>query len=145
MAEVVFLTGVVDVVDFAGRLLRKKLREGVRVAVYGPTPVLHRLDQALWTDGQLDFTPHVLLRAGTELPSTAVVERTALWLLHQPAPASLRCDTGINLGSESDEIAAVHERLAEVVCTTDDEVAAGRARWKRYENLGHSLVHRPQR
>jgi DNA polymerase III subunit chi len=144
VAEVVFLTGVADVVDFAGRLLRKKYREGARVALYAPPPLLQRLDQALWVAEQLDFTPHVLLRAGTALPSAVVIERTPLWLLTRPEPA-LRCDSGINLGCDEPDLAGAHERLAEVVSLNADDVAAGRARWKRYESQGHQLVHRPQR
>jgi len=144
VAEVVFLTGVADVVDFAGRLLRKKYREGARVALYAPPPLLQRLDQALWVSEQLDFTPHVLLRAGAALPSAVVVERTPLWLLTRPE-AALRCDSGINLGCDELDLAGAHERLAEVVSLNADDVAAGRARWKRYETQGHQLVHRPQR
>lgn len=144
MAEVVFLTGVANVLDFAGRLLRKKYREGARVAVYAPPPLLQRLDQALWVAEQLDFTPHVMLRAGAALPSVVMVERTPLWLLARPEPA-LRCDSGINLGCEALDLASVHERVAEVVSLDADDVAAGRARWKHYETQGHQLVHRPQR
>ncbi|HEX5683397.1 MAG TPA: DNA polymerase III subunit chi [Ideonella sp.] len=144
MAEVVFLTGVADMVDFAGRLLRKKYREGARVAVYAPSPLLQRLDQALWVSEQLDFIPHALLRAGSALPSAVMIERTPLWLLTRPEPA-LHCDSGINLGCDELDLASVHERVAEVVSLNADDVAAGRARWKRYETQGHQLVHRPQR
>lgn len=143
MAEVVFLTGVVDVIDFAGRLLRKKQREAARVAVYGPLPLLQRLDHALWVAEPLDFTPHVLLRPGAALPAAAVIERTLLWLLPQPLPA-LRCDSGVNLGAEGLELADAHDRVAEIVSQALAEVSAGRARWKRYEAQGHTLVHRPQ-
>ena len=144
MAEVVFFTGVVDVLDFAGRLLRKKQREGARVAVYGPTPLLQRLDQALWVAEQLDFIPHVLLRPGTPLPPAPVRERTLLWLLSEPQP-DLGCDTAINLGRDDLELARAHQRVAEVVSTDPIEMAQGRARWKRYESAGDRLQHHPQR
>jgi len=143
VAEVVFLTGVVDVIDFAGRLLRKKQREAARVAVYGPPTLLQRLDQALWVGEPLEFTPHVLLRPGAPLPPAAVIERTLLWLLPQPLPA-LRCDSGVNLGAEGLALAEAHDRVAEIVSQDPAEVSAGRARWKRYEAQGHTLVHRPQ-
>ena len=144
MAEVVFFTGVVDVLDFAGRLLRKKQREGARVAVYGPTPLLQRLDQALWVAEQLDFVPHVLLRPGAALPPEPVRERTLLWLLAEPQPA-MGCDTAINLGRDDLELAQVHQRVAEVVSTEPADMASGRARWKRYEAAGDRLQHHPQR
>jgi len=140
---VVFLTGVVDVVDFTVRLLRKKYREGARVAVYAPPALLQRLDQALWVAEQLDFTPHLWLKGGTQ-PTPTQLECTPLWLLARPL-AALRCDSGVNLGCEGLELAAAHERVAEIVSTDPAEVAAGRARWKRYEAEGHKLVHAPQR
>lgn len=144
MAEVVFLTGVVDVVDFAIRLLRKKYREGARTAVYAPPALLQRLDQALWVNEQLDFTPHVWLRAASALPSATVQARTPLWLLARPQ-AQLACETGVNLGCDGLELGAAHERVAEVIGTDPDDAAAGRKRWKAYEAGGHALVHKPQR
>lgn len=144
MSEVVFLTGVADVVDFTVRLLRKKYREGARVAVYAPPPLLQRLDQLLWVGEQLDFTPHIWLKAGASQPSATQMARTPLWLLGKPL-AALRCDSGINLGCDDLDLASAHERVAEVVSAGPADVAAGRARWKRYEAQGHTLVHRPQR
>jgi DNA polymerase III subunit chi len=144
VAEVVFFTGVVEVLDFAGRLLRKKQREGERVAVYGPSPLLQRLDQSLWIAEPLDFTPHVLMRPGAALPPVPVRERTLLWLLAEPQPA-LGCDTAINLGRDDLDLASVHQRVAEVVSTDPADMASGRARWKRYEAAGHRLQHHPQR
>ena len=144
MTDVAFHTGIANPLDYACRLLRKAYRSGARVAVHADPALLDRLDQALWVSEQLDFTPHVLLRAGAALPSAVVIERTPLWLLMRPEPA-LRCDSGINLGCDELDLAAAHERLAEVVSLNSDDMAAGRARWKRYESQGHQLVHRPQR
>jgi DNA polymerase-3 subunit chi len=143
VAEVIFLTGVVDVVDFAARLLRKKHREGARLAAYGPPALLQRLDHALWVHDQLDFTPHVWLRAGAALPNATVQARTLLWLLARPEPA-LRCDSAVNLGCDGLDLAAAHARVAEVIGTDAQEVSAGRARWKAYEAQGHALAHKPQ-
>lgn len=143
MADVVFLTGVSDVLDYACRLLRKKYREGGRVAVYGPPPLLQRLDQALWVAEALDFTPHVWLRPGSALPPAATVARTPLWLLSGPV-AGLACEFGVNLGLADQDLAAAHPRLAEVVGTSDDEVAAGRERWRRYKAQGHTLSNHPR-
>ena len=143
MADVVFMTGVGDVLDYAGRLLRKKYREGSRVAVYAPPPLLQRLDQALWVAEQLDFTPHVWLRQGAPLPPGATVERTPLWLLSRVVP-ELRCEFGVNLGCDDLDLAAAHARVAEIVGQADAEASAGRARWKRYVAQGHAIDHRPQ-
>lgn len=137
------MTGVADPLDFATRLLRKKQREGARVALYAPPALLQRLDHALWAAQPLDFIPHVTLRPGAPAPAAAVRERTLLWLLTQPLP-ELACDSAVNLGRDDLDLAALHARVAEVVGTDDGERAAGRARWRRYEAAGHQLVHRPQ-
>lgn len=139
------MTGVADPLGFAVRLLRKKYREGARVAVYAPPPVLQRLDQMLWVGEPLDFTPHVWLRAGAAPPEGAMLARTPLWLLAKPEPA-LDCGFGVNLGCDGLALAAAHARVAEIVPADDPEAAAaGRRRWKAYEAEGHALTHHPQR
>jgi len=139
MAEVIFLTGVGDKLAYACRLLRKKHREGARVAVFGPPGLLQRLDQALWRDEPLAFQPHRRLQPGEALPPG--MGRTRLWLLSQ-AVADLNCDTAVNLGLEDVELFGQFARVAEVIGQDEDERQAGRGRWKRYEAQGHSLSHR---
>jgi len=46
LTEVAFHTGIADPLDYACRLLRKAYRQGARVAVHAPAPLLDRLDQA---------------------------------------------------------------------------------------------------
>lgn len=141
MAEVVFLTGVDDKLSFACRLLRKKFREGSRVAVFGPAPVLMRLDQALWAEPQLDFVPHQRLRRGEAVPVDAAL--TPIWLLETAAPA-LGCDSAVNLGTDDVEALVRHDRVAEIVSLDDADRAQGQVRWKQYKAQGHVLLHRPQ-
>lgn len=136
-----FLTGVGDKLALALRLLRKKQREGGRVAVYGPPALLNQLDQALWAEQPLSFEPHVRLRGA--LPSPVAMELTPIWLLDRPVEA-LRCDSAINLGADDVQLVAGVGRLAEVVGLDDDERLAGRRRWKQYEAAGHVLSHHPQ-
>lgn len=141
MAEVIFLTGVDDKLTFACRLLRKKFREGSRVAVYGPSPLLTRLDQALWTEPQLDFLPHQRLRRGELAPADARL--TPVWLLETAVPG-LDCDSAVNLGTDDVAALASHDRVAEVVGLDDQDRAQGQLRWRQYKAQGHTLVHRPQ-
>jgi len=142
VAEVVFLTGVDDKLSFACRLLRKKYREGSRVAVFGPAPLLARLDQALWMQDELDFLPHLRRRAQAPVSAEALA-RTPLWLLDAADPA-LRCDSAVNLGIDDVDMLLAHERVAEVVSGEAADRSAGQQRWKRYKALGHALAHRPQ-
>lgn len=141
MAEVVFLTGAADKLGLASRLLRKKLRDGARVAVYGPAPLLTRLDQMLWADDSTSFVPHVRLRHG-QAPAPQLLG-TQLWLLDQP-DASLRCDSAVNLGVDRPDWCLSHDRIAELIGPDPDERHAGRQRWKHYESQGHRLSHHPQ-
>jgi DNA polymerase-3 subunit chi len=141
MAEVVFLTGVDDKLAFACRLLRKKWREGSRVAVFGPSALLARLDRALWEQPQLDFLPHQRLGRGEAVPADAAL--TPIWLLDTATPA-LNCDSAVNLGFDDVPALASHARVAEVVGPDDADRAQGQQRWKQYKSLGHALQHHPQ-
>lgn len=141
MAEVVFLTGVDDKLSFACRLLRKKFREGSRVAVFGPAPLLTRLDQALWTEPQLDFLPHQRLRRGEAAPADAAL--TPVWLVESAVPG-LNCDSAVNLGSDDVAALASHGRVAEIVSLDEQDRAQGQQRWKQYKALGHGVAHKPQ-
>jgi DNA polymerase III subunit chi len=141
MAEVIFMTGVDDVLDYAGRLIRKKFREGARLAVYGPTPVLRELDRWLWQHDPLDFLPHQLLASGEEPQSAALL--TPIWLLASPVPAA-RCSLAVNLGRDDLDFVQWHERVAEIVGQDALARQAGRIRWKSYEAQGHTLKHAPQ-
>jgi DNA polymerase-3 subunit chi len=142
MAEIVFFTGVADRLAFAHRLLRKKYREGARVAVYAHPSVLARLDYQLWAADPLEFLPHLRLREG-ELPPPSLCERTQLWLLDQPQPL-LRCDNAVNLGLDEPAWLSAHQRVAEVVGIDEQDRTAGRRRWRQYEAQGHVLKHQPQ-
>ena len=145
MAEVVFLSGVPDKLGYAGRLLRKKWREGARVAVFGSPDLLQRLDQALWTGNALEFLPHRRWAAGQTLP--AGMARTPIWLLEQTQPGlagRLGCDSAVNLGLDEVDGLLQFGRVAEIVGDAPADRAAGRQRWKRYGALGQTPDHRPQ-
>jgi DNA polymerase III subunit chi len=141
MAEVIFMTGVDDLIDYAGRLIRKKYREGARLAVYGPAAVLDALDTWLWQQDPLDFLPHCRLVDGQAVADQALI--TPVWLLDVPAPETV-CSLAVNLGREDLALASWHQRVAEIVGQGDADRRAGRERWKQYERAGHSLKHIPQ-
>ncbi|MBP7915174.1 MAG: DNA polymerase III subunit chi [Vitreoscilla sp.] len=138
MAEVVFLSGVVDVIDYAVRLLRKKYLEGERVAVYGSPATLARLDEALWVKESLDFTPHHWLRGSPSQLDPVLLEKTPLWLLGSPVDG-LGCTNGVNLGRDGLDLARLHTRVAEIVSGDESDKVAGRERWKHYKAQGHVM------
>ena len=139
--QVDFHTGLADKLPFACRLLRKALRAGHRVVVTGDPLQLARLDQLLWTFDPGEFIPHVRLRAGEQpVPRLA---RTPLWLADQPADAGT-CDVLVNLGPAALGNAPLPARTLELVARTDDEVAAGRQRWRAHVAAGRTPVNHPQ-
>lgn len=139
--EVRFFTGVAEPLALAARLVRKRQREGGRIAVFGPAALLNRLDQALWSEPPLDFMPHLRLRPGDEVPADARL--TPVWLLERPEPA-LDCDSAVNLGLEDVDALSGFERVAEVVPTEATARAAGQQRWRCYKALGVTIHHHPQ-
>jgi DNA polymerase-3 subunit chi len=142
MAEVIFVTGVTDVVETARQLVCKKHREAARLAVFGPAELLRKLDLALWDDAPPGFLPHVHV-VSAAAPSAALLALTPVWLLSQPLDG-IACDSAINLGLDDTTALMGFERVAELVGTSPAEREAGRSRWKRYDAEGCTLRHHAQ-
>jgi DNA polymerase III subunit chi len=125
---VAFHTGVADPVPFACRLLRKAVRQGARVLVTAPAPVLAALDTALWTFEAQGFVPHVRIPGIAE-----VAQRSPIWLCDGAVPPDaprLR----VNLGAEPPRTSAEVDRVIEIVGDTPEARQAGRERWRHYES-----------
>ena len=142
MAEVVFISGLADKLAYASRLLRKKHRDGERVAVFGPPALLSRLDLLLWTEPERDFLPHLRLQAG-QAPSGMQRRHTGLWLLAAPDPG-LRCGSAVHLGELPVDQLMGFERIAELIGDDPAEAQAGRQRWRDYASRGCAIRHHPQ-
>lgn len=142
MAEIAFLTGVEERIGYALRLIRKKHREGARVAVLAAPRLLLRLDHALWSEDPRSFLPHHRVRQA--LPHGTIRRMTRIWLLDAPCD-DLACDIAINLGQNAVDWLAGHARVAEVVSTESEDQQSARQRWKAYEALGLKPDHRPHR
>ena len=138
MAEVAFHSGLADKLGYACRLLRKAYRQGLRVQVRGEPDELARLDPLLWTFEQLEFIPHVRLRAGQS--ADASLQRTPIWLV-DPGAAAPSAGVLVNLGPEPAADVAGFERIVELVGLDDDERQSGRRRWRYYETLGLKPKH----
>jgi DNA polymerase-3 subunit chi len=142
MTEVIFVTGVTDVVETARQLVCKKHREAARLAVFGPAELLRKLDLALWDDAPPGFLPHIHVVSGAAL-SAAQLALTPVWLLEQPLKG-IACDSAINVGFDDATAFLSFERVAELVGTGPAEREAGRRRWKRYDAQGCNLRHHVQ-
>jgi DNA polymerase-3 subunit chi len=95
---------------------------------------LHAFDEALWTFSEQDFLPHV--QAGNALaPQTPVI-------LSQDANDPLpHHQVLINLSQRTPEHFARFERLFEILSTDESDLAAGRERYKQYQQRGYPLTH----
>lgn len=138
MTDVAFHTGIADPVDYACRLLRKAVRSGARVAVYGPKDPLDRLDRALWTFDPLEFLPHLSLpRDGADASQVA---RTPLLLCHDGrVPAG--CGIAVVVEGVQPVEAARFGRVIEIVGDGPESRQAGRLRWREYERAGLKPQH----
>jgi DNA polymerase-3 subunit chi len=137
MAQLEFHTGIADVTDYCCRLLRKAYRRGSRVIVCGEPERLSRLDVQLWIFEQLEFIPHLRVRAG-ERPGPAL-QRTPIWLL-DPQVRWPAADVAINLGDAPLGEPQRVPRVLELVGTEEPARQAGRARWRHYVGQGLTPV-----
>lgn len=137
MAQLEFHTGIADVMDYSCRLLRKAYRRGTRVVVCGEPERLSRLDVMLWTFEQLEFIPHLRVRAG-EQPSAAM-QRTPIWLV-DPRVGWPPADVALNLGEEPLDDPRRVARVLELVGDAPEAREAGRARWRHYVSQGLAPV-----
>jgi len=129
-----FHTDLADPLGYCCRLLRKAYRRGVRAVVCGEPERLSRLDTLLWTFEQLEFIPHARLRGG-ERPDAALLARTPIWLADATA-AWPQADVVVNLGDQPVAEPARFDRIIELVGDAQDDLQAGRARWRHYVTLG---------
>jgi DNA polymerase-3 subunit chi len=79
--------------------------------------------------------------SGGPQPS-ARMDRTPLWLVEDVRIAR-RCQVLVNLGPDAVEALDGFERVIELVSTDPDDRQTGRARWRRYEAMGHTIRHTP--
>lgn len=133
MAQLEFHTGIADVMDYSCRLLRKAYRRGSRVVVCGEPERLSRLDVQLWTFEQLEFIPHLRVRAGE--PPSAAWRHTPIWLLDADVPWP-QADVAINLGAAPLQEPQRVPRVLELVGEEPEARLAGRARWRHYVGMG---------
>ena len=134
MIEISFHVNVADKLTYGCRLLRKAYASGAKVAVTAEPEVLQQLDELIWQFSPADFIPHCFFNSNNE-PRQAF---TPVLLTEQPADCShhevlINLGLGIALGFEG------FERLIEVVADNQQDLLAGRQRWKHYAGLGYTL------
>ncbi len=135
MTRVDFHSKVPDKLLYACRLVRKARAADMRVVIFSrDRQQLRALDEALWTFSELDFLPHVTTD-DTLAPQTPVI------LADDAEVALPHHQILINLSGETPAHFARFERLFEVVSTDEDDITAGRERYRQYQQRGYPLTH----
>ena len=136
MTEISFHFNVPECTGYTCRLLRKATRQGAKVAVTGPVPVLAQIDRLLWTFDPLEFVPHALLRSGQSMPER--LRPTPVWLL-EDVDQPPHHDVLVNLGLDAPPGFESFARVIEVVSSDESDRAAARLRWKHYAARGYEI------
>lgn len=134
MTQIDFHVNAPAKLAYACRLARKGYGAGRRMVFYGDDAVLSEFDRLLWTFSAVDFIPHV--RARDPLAPVTPI------LLAGPADADActHHEMIVNLDREQPEFFSRFERMIEVVEASDDDLSAGRSRWKFYRDRGYPLT-----
>ncbi len=132
MTTIDFYTHCADRFEVTARLVVKAWAQCGSVRVLTPDPATTAdLDRFLWQWPATGFVPHCRL-------DSTVAADTPVWVddaLSHNGPATVL----INLHSSPPPFFSRFERLAEVVGMDDNEVAAGRERWKFYKARGYEI------
>ena len=132
MTTIDFYTHVDDRLAVAARLVAKAYAAHGSVRVLTPdAAATDALDRMLWVQPALAFLPHCRM-------DSSVAPETPIWIdertTHEGAAAVL-----VNLQRDPPPFFSRFERLAEIVGLAEDDVAAGRARFKFYRERGYEL------
>lgn len=135
MTRIDFHSNVPDKIAYTCRLVRKARAANCRVVLLTSDRTdLARLDQELWTFSALDFLPHVTADDALA-PSTPVIltDSDTIDLPHYQIL--------INLSTSTPAHFARFERMFEIVAADDPDKAAGRERYRFYQQRGYPLTH----
>jgi DNA polymerase-3 subunit chi len=131
MTRIDFHSNVGDSIAYACRLVRKAYLSGQPIVVLAEPDRLAAFDEQLWTFSPLDFVPHCMAASPLAKDTPVVL---AANLDDAPHHRIL-----INLGQSVPVQFARFERLIEVVGDDEEELAAGRQRFRFYRDRGYAL------
>ncbi len=135
MTRVDFHSKVPDKLAYACRLVRKARAGNMQVVVYlQDAAQLQAFDDALWSFSAQDFLPHV--RA-----TDALAAQTPVILTDDAEQALPHHQILINLSADTPPHFARFERLFEIVANEESDLAAGRERYRLYQQRGYPLTH----
>jgi DNA polymerase III subunit chi len=131
MTRIDFHTNVGDSLLYACRLTRKAYLAGQPLVVLAEAARLAAFDERLWTFSPLDFVPHCMAES-------ALAGRTPV-VLASDLELAPHHQVLLNLGAAVPPQFARFERLLEIVGNGEDELVAGRERYRFYRDRGYAL------
>lgn len=135
MTRIDFHSNVPDKIAYTCRLVRKARAASFRVVLLATDRAqLAALDEALWTFSALDFLPHV----GSDDPLAA---DTPIILTASDQAELPHHEILINLAPATPAHFARFERMFEIISSADADKAAGRERYRFYQQRGYPLTH----
>lgn len=135
MTRIDFHSNVPDKIAYTCRLVRKARAANCRIVLLTRDRAdLAKLDQALWTFSSLDFLPHVI--ADDTLAATTPIILTDSDTVDLPHYQIL-----INLSGGTPAHFARFERMFEIISADEADKAAGRERYRFYQQRGYPLTH----
>jgi len=122
-----------DRLGVACRLAGKALQQGKRVLIYAPqADVAQRIDRLLWTAQAVSFVPHCYAH-------DPLAAATPVLIASDDTLQAADCEVLLNLASECPPFFERHERLLEIVPREEEQVLAGRTRFKFYRERGYAI------
>jgi DNA polymerase III subunit chi len=132
MTTIDFYTNVGEPLKLVAKLVAKAWRMHGNVRVLTPdAKTTGALDRLLWLDPPLAFLPHCRMES-------PIAAETPIWIdetLDHAGPAAVL----VNLHPEPPPFFSRFERLAEIVGASEDDLLAGRARFRFYRERGYEL------
>ena len=141
MTSIDFYFNAGDRLDVACRLAGKALQQRKRVLIYAPqADDAQRLDRLLWTAQAVSFIPHCMAEDPLAADTPVLIARgDDAYRTGDVAPVAHACEVLVNLSAEHPPFFERHERLLEIVAQDEEQVLAGRARFKYYRERGYAL------
>lgn len=135
MTRVDFHSKVPDKLLYVCRLVRKARAADARIVIFTrDRQQLQALDEALWTFSEQDFLPHVSA-------DDALAAQTPVILTDDQEAQLPHHQVLINLSGDMPAHFARFERLFEIISTDEGDLAAGRERYRQYQQRGYPLTH----
>ena len=135
MTRIDFHSKIPDKLSYACRLIRKAQVANTKLVVLAEDrEQLNNIDSLLWTFSEQDFLPHVI--AGDSLAA-----QTPIILTDDCEEALPHHHALVNLSRRTPEFFARFERMFELVSNDEQDLVAGRERYKYYQERGYPLTH----